>query len=175
VGAPGLARSGLLGLAIRGLARVNSLLVAVSMLALLAAAVVLTTGVFLRYFFKVPTDWQDETSVFLMVGCTFLTGAWVQEQRGHVGIEALASVLGPRVDRARRLIADVISLLFCVFFSWKSWTLLHEAIADSQTTSSTWAPPLWIPYSLMAVGMTLVSLQLLMQVITRLAPEGAAS
>ena len=34
---------------------------------------------------------------------------------------------------------------------------------DGQTTSSSWAPPLAIPYGLMALGMSLLSLQLLLQ------------
>ena len=94
-------------------------------------------------------------------GC--LTAAFVQERRGHVGIEALAEILPAGVNRVRRLFVDVASLAFVAFFSWKSWTLLHEAWVDGQVTSSTWGPPLWIPYSLMASGMTLLALQIALQ------------
>ena len=55
--------------------------------------------------------------------------------------------------------------MFCAFFAWKSCTLLHEAWAEGQTTSSSWAPPLWIPYLLMSLGMLLLTLQLAVQVV----------
>ena len=108
---------------------------------------------------------------FLLVGATFLCGAWVQAQRGHIGIEAIASVLPRRVNRVRQIIVDIASLAFCAFFAWKSWTLFHEAWRDHQTTSSTWAPPLTIPYGLMSLGMTLLVLQLAVQCIGYLAPR----
>ncbi len=145
------------------LLQVNRLMVGLGMLALLAAAFVLTYSVVSRYVMKASTDWQDETAVFCLVGATFLCGAYVQSLRGHVGIEALTTMLPPAVDRVRRVLVDVVSVAFCTFFAWKSWTLWHEAWVDKQTTSSSWAPPLWIPYGLMAVGMTLLTLQIAVQ------------
>jgi TRAP-type C4-dicarboxylate transport system permease small subunit len=67
------------------------------------------------------------------------------------------------VNRARLFLVDIISALFCAFFSWKSWTLFHEAWVDKMTTSSTFSPPLTIPYGLMATGMTLLVIQLILQ------------
>jgi TRAP-type C4-dicarboxylate transport system permease small subunit len=143
---------------------INRVVVAVSSVALVVAAGVLTYSVLSRYFFHFSTDWQDELSVFLIVGAVFMSSASVQARRGHVAIEALSSVLPAGVNRVRQRLVDVASLVFCGYFAWKSWTLLEEAWVDNYHSSSTWGPPLWIPYSLMAVGMTLLSLQLLLQV-----------
>jgi TRAP-type C4-dicarboxylate transport system permease small subunit len=150
----------------RLLGGVNRMVIVAGMLALLAAAAILTYSVVTRYFLKSATDWQDEASVFLLVGATFLCGAYVQSYRGHIGIEALSSILPPPVNRVRMMLVDILTLAFCVFFAWKSWTLFHEAWVDNQTSSSSWAPPLSIPYGLMAAGMTLLSLQLLLQSLT---------
>ncbi|HEX4510620.1 MAG TPA: TRAP transporter small permease [Burkholderiaceae bacterium] len=133
------------------------------MLGLLAAALVLTSSVVSRYFLHASTDWQDEAAQFCLVGAVFLCAAGVQALRGHVAIEAVSSLLSARVDRLRLACVDLLCLAFCTFFAWKSWTLLHEAWVEGQTTSSSWAPPLWIPYGLMSVGMSLLALQLVVQ------------
>jgi len=104
-------------------------------------------------------------SVFLLVGATFMCAGYVQSQRGHIGIEAVASLLPPLVNKLRLIFCDLVSFLFCSFFSWKSMLLLHEAWVDGQTTSSSWAPPLSIPYGFMTTGMTLLSLQILLQLV----------
>jgi TRAP-type C4-dicarboxylate transport system permease small subunit len=171
VAPPAPAVGGALGHLVRLQAQLNNGVLVLAMFALLAACGILTASVFLRYFLKVPTDWQDEMSVFLLVGAIFMCGAYVQSQRGHIGIEALAGFFSPAVNRLRILFCDAASLAFCTFFSWKSWTMLHEAVVEGQTTSSSWAPPLWIPYGLMATGMTLLSLQILLQIITSLATK----
>ncbi len=147
---------------------INWCVVIVAMLALVGAALVLSYSVVVRYLFKSPTDWQDEVAVFLLVGVTFGCGAMVQAHRGHVGIGVLESVLSVRLNSLRLLFVDTVSGLFCAFFAWKSWTLCAEAWREGQTTSSTWGPPLWIPYSLMAAGMSLLVVQLFCQILLRL-------
>ena len=155
----------------RAIAAIDAVMVFIGMIALLIASFVLSYSVFSRYLFKAGTDWQDEVAVFSIVGAVFLSGAWVQAQRGHVGIDAIASILPPGVNRVRRVVVDILTLLFCAFFAWKSWTLFHEAWVDKMTTSSTFSPPLTIPYGLMAIGMTLLVLQLALQTVSHFVGE----
>ncbi|MEO6841706.1 MAG: TRAP transporter small permease [Bradyrhizobium sp.] len=149
----------------RGVAFLNNIIVVLSALALIAASAILSYSVLGRALFHSPNYWQDEAAVFLLVGATFMSSAYVQSQRGHIGIEAFVGLLSPLANRIRLWLVDAASLLFCAFFAWKSWTLTHEAWAEGQVSNSMWSPPLSIPYGLMAVGMTLLCVQILLQVI----------
>jgi TRAP-type C4-dicarboxylate transport system permease small subunit len=153
------------GAADRILAGINTIVVNLSSAALVVASFVLTYSVVVRYFLKISTDWQDEMSVFLIVGAVFMSAAAIQAGRGHVAIEAITAVLPPRVNMIRQIGVDAASFVFCAYFAWKSWLLLLESWVEGFHSGSTWGPPLWIPYSLMAVGMLLLSLQILLQVV----------
>jgi TRAP-type C4-dicarboxylate transport system permease small subunit len=148
----------------RALAFLNNIIVIFASLALIAACIILSYSVLGRAMFHSANYWQDEAAVFLLVGATFMTAAYVQGQRGHIGIEAFVGLLSPMVNRIRLWLVDVASFLFCAFFAWKSWTLAHEAWVDGQVSNSMWSPPLAIPYVLMATGMTLLCVQILLQI-----------
>lgn len=143
----------------------NNLVVIVSSVAMVIAGFVLTYSVTSRHFLHWSTDWQDELSVFLIIGAVFMSSAAIQARRGHVAIEAVVAILPPGVNRVRQVVVDAASLVFCTFFAWKSWLLLQEAVVENFHSESTWGPPLWIPYSLMTVGMALLSIQLLLQTV----------
>lgn len=147
--------------------RINAVLAVFSGIAIGIAGCVLTWEATARYLFKIPSDWQDEMAIFLLVGATFLAAAWVQEARGHVGIQALAALLSPRADAVRRFVSDIATFAFCAFFAWKCWTLLIEAVQDGQTSNSAFGAPLWIPYGSMALGSTVLALQVLAQLLGR--------
>ncbi|MDB5563799.1 MAG: transporter permease DctQ [Tardiphaga sp.] len=149
----------------RALALCNNIIVVLSAIALIAACMILSYSVATRSIFHSATYWQDEAAVFLLVGATFMTAAYVQSQRGHIGIEAFVGLLSPMVNSIRLWLVDVASFVFCAFFAWKSWTLTHEAWIDGQVSNSMWSPPLAIPYALMAAGMTLLCVQILLQIL----------
>ena len=156
----------------RTLGLCNNVIVVLAAIALIAACVILSYSVLGRALFHSPNYWQDEAAVFLLVGATFMTSAYVQGQRGHIGIEAFVGLMSPLANRIRLWLVDVASLAFCAFFAWKSWTLAHEAYVDGQVSNSMWSPPLAVPYVLMALGMTLLCVQILLQIIIPL--SGAA-
>jgi TRAP-type C4-dicarboxylate transport system permease small subunit len=145
---------------------VNAAAAVLASLALAAAGVVLTWEVVGRYFLAIPSDWQDELSAFLLIGATFASAAWTQARRGHVGIDALAHILPASVNRVRCVLVDACTAAFCGFFAWKCWQLLGEAISEDQISGSSWGPPLWIPYSSMAGGMTLLTAQVIVQMLS---------
>jgi TRAP-type C4-dicarboxylate transport system permease small subunit len=149
----------------RALALLNRTIVVFASFALVAACLILSYSVAGRALFGAANYWQDEAAVFLLVGATFLTAAYVQENRGHVSIEAFVGLMSPLANRIRLWLIDVASFLFCAFFTWKSWTLTHEAWEDGQVSNSMWSPPLAIPYGLMAAGMTLLCVQMLLQIV----------
>lgn len=157
--------TGPLGIIQRVMNALNTLLAVFSAISIGLAGLVLTWEVFGRHIWGFPSDWQDEFAVFLLIGATFASAAWTQARRGHVGIEALAAILPPRINRVRRLLADLFTLIFTGFFTWKTWQLLNEAIEEGTTSSSSWAPPLWIPYAAMTIGMALLTMQLALQVL----------
>ena len=162
------AGNGLVAAFERALAFCNNVIVVLAAIALIAACVILSDSVLGRALFHSANYWQDEAAVFLLVGATFMTAAYVQGQRGHIGIEAFVGLLSPMLNRARLWLVDVASFTFCTFFAWKSWTLTLEAWADGQVSNSMWSPPLTIPYGLMASGMTLLCLQILLQIVVPL-------
>lgn len=161
-------RQSILAAAERLLDGINRLILLLGSLALIAASVILSYSVVVRFFFHTPTYWQDEAAVFLLVGATFMTTAYVQGRRGHVAIEALTAFLSPRVNAARLVLVDVTSFAFCAFFTWKSFVLLEEAWVDGHVSSSTWAPPMFIPYGVMTAGMALLTGQIFLQILIAL-------
>ena len=144
--------------------RINDVLFKLSAIALVVAGLVLSIGVVTSHITGRTLLWQDEITIYLIAGAIFLSAALVQAKRGHIGIEVFAGILSPRANALRHQVCDALVLGFLIFFACKSGMLLHESWVEGQTSASAWGPPLWIPYTLLTIGMVMLAAQVAVQV-----------
>ncbi len=120
--------------------------------------------VFVRYVLGGSTVWQTPLVTYLLIAATFLGSPYVLLVRGHVNVDLLPIYVRPRARMALAVIANLMSLAFCLVLLWYGIGFWHEAWAGAWMSSSIWRIPLWIPYLSMPVGFGLMVLQYLVDI-----------
>ncbi|MGH7047668.1 MAG: TRAP transporter small permease [Stellaceae bacterium] len=141
-------------------------------LMIVASCIVITNEVVWRYYLHRPHTWNLELNIFLLIGATFLAANYTQMKRAHVGTEVLQTLMSARWNRLRILAGDILSALLCAFAAVMVLRYVWQAWSEGWTTNSTWAPPEWIPYTLIGVGLVLISLEYLVQIVEEIARLG---
>lgn len=148
--------------AVRGLSRLCGILAA---LLLIAAVLVVCHLVFVRYVLNESAIWQHEFVTFSLIGSTFLGSPYLLLVRGHVNVDLLPLYLGARARMILLVAASLLSLAFCAVIAWTGFVWWHEAWTNGWHAETVWAPPLWIPYLAMPIGMGLLALQYVVEML----------
>ena len=134
---------------------------AIAAFLLAIACVVVCYMVFIRYVLGQSTIWQYEFVIFAVVSATLIGSPYVLLTRGHVNVDLVPHFLNSNARKYLAIFSSFLSLLGCVVLAWASWFYFYEAWINDWRTPSIWAPPLWIPTLPLAIGFSLLSLQLL--------------
>lgn len=126
---------------------------------LLAAVLVVCHLVFVRYALGASAIWQHEFVTFSLIGATFFGSPYLLLRRGHVNVDLLPLYLGARGRFLLALVASGLSLAFCLVIAWTGYQWWREAWDAGWHAETVWAPPLWIPYLAMPMGIGLLALQ----------------
>ncbi len=128
---------------------------------LLAAAVlVVCQMVFMRYVLGASTVWQTEFVTYAVVATTFLGSPYVLALKGHVMVDLVPHYLHRRGRFLLAVLANLLTLLFCLALLWQAALYWQETWVEGWTTDTVWALPLWIPVLPLPIGAFLLVLQL---------------
>lgn len=142
----------------------NRVMYWVSAAAIVLSSFILTYEVVMRYLLKIPTVWEIESSIYLGVLATFMGAAYGLKDGAHINIDLFVRALSPGAQRLLERITSSLAFLFCAYVAFKGWELFWEAFSKGWRSESMWGPPLAVPYLFLPLGMSLLSLQLLIQI-----------
>lgn len=114
----------------------------VTMFLFAAIVVAIFYEVVARYFFRNPTLWANELSLFLGGMGYLFAGLFTMQQRGHIRITALYDVVGPRAQRVFDFIALVCVLVFSVGVAVGGFTSAWRALSTWERYGTAWNPPI---------------------------------
>jgi len=143
----------------------NRVLYWVSAVAILVSSLILTYEVLMRYVFKIPTIWEIESAVYLGVMATFLGSAYGLKDGAHINIDVVVRALAPVTRRRLEVVTSLMALVFTAYVAYKGWALFWEAFSKGWRSESLWGPPLAIPYLFLPLGMSMLSLQFVIQIL----------
>ena len=132
-------------------------MVAATLIAL--GVLVVCEMVFVRYVLNQNTIWQTDFVTWSLVAATFIGSPYLLLTRGHVNVDVLPLYLGYRARWWLALASIVMSLAFCITMAVLTARFWLEAWEQRWVSDTMWRARLWIPYSAMPIGMTLLSLQ----------------
>ena len=135
----------------------------------------ITYDVITRGLFNWASPWAFDLSEYSLVWMTFLAAPWILLRDGHVRIEILIDVLGPRWQRLIGVVVSLIGLIACVILAWRTGIAAIEYALNDVRVGRIWNIPRIYPYVVVPLGSAFLGLAFinrLMLYICNPAPEG---
>ncbi len=134
-------------------------------LALLLACMAMTA----RYLLAdVTLDWAFDVTIFLTIWATFLAGARIAGEGGHVRVDTLLAIMPARLRLIFVVAASLAGIALGLFLFWSGILVVEQAYRWDERTASTLRLPLWIYYASLPVGTLLLAFHLLVRTIKTL-------
>ena len=146
----------------------------IAALSILAATLIIVEQVVVRYIFKIPTIWQVETAVYLLIAATFIGAPYGLKEKAHINIDMLIIHISAGARRKLELVTSTIAMLFCFFLAYRGAVMWWEAFEGGWRSPSLLSVPLVYPYALIPVGMFITGLQYVVKQTEMLFPNKRA-
>jgi len=136
-----------------------------SELVLLIMVIIIFYDVTMRYIFNNPTIWATELSQYSLAFITFIGLAELQKRRANINMDYFYAKFSPRVSLCVDVLNSLFVLIFSVIVTVEAYLLVTAAYRFNYESNSLLEVPLVIPYSLVLIGMFLLSLQSIIDIV----------
>jgi TRAP-type C4-dicarboxylate transport system permease small subunit len=141
--------------------RINEMGAVMSGIALLLMMIMGALDVFLGKVFNTPIPGTFEATEAFMVVSAFLAIAYNQQVRGHIKVELFTSRLSPGLQLKFEAFNYFLSTVFFFLLTWQGWRFGIESLMVREYESGLIAFPVYPGKLLLALGLTLMTLQCL--------------
>jgi TRAP-type mannitol/chloroaromatic compound transport system permease small subunit len=110
-----------------------------------------------RTLFGAPTQWGNETTIYLSAMAYLLAGGYALLHRRHVRIDVLYEALKPRNRVRLDAFTFVFFLAYVLTLIWAGGADAWNSFQIGETTSTPWNPPIWpVKLAIPAAGVLLL-------------------
>lgn len=120
-----------------------------------------------RFVLQAPTHWTHEVSTFAISWVGLLAAPYVLRMSGHLEVDLFVSRLPRRARSALGVATDLLGAAFCTYAAWTGFFFVSLAHLMEATSASELDTPLWIPYLVIPVAFTMLTLELVARALTR--------
>jgi C4-dicarboxylate transporter, DctQ subunit len=107
--------------------------------------------VVMRYVFDSPTTWINETASILVVWAILLGLSVGLRDNHHISVDIFYVLFPPQIRKAIDMFANVVCILFCIFFVYNGCVLVLHTLESGQVTMDT-RIPMWIYYTVVPIS-----------------------
>lgn len=107
--------------------------------------------VVMRYVFDSPTTWINETASILVAWGILLGLSVGLRDHHHISVDIFYVLMPPLLRKGIDLFANLVCILFCIFFVYNGGVLVLHTLKSGQVTMDT-RIPMWIYYTVIPIS-----------------------
>lgn len=131
--------------------------------------VIVCVDVAARSAFRYSLPGASEVAILMLIALVFLGFAGAEAKGENFTVTILLQALGPRLRRVLEALAGAVSLLTVGLLTGWSWSRAIASTVSREASYGTIAFPVWPSKLLVALGLTMLALQVIAGLIDRAA------
>jgi TRAP-type C4-dicarboxylate transport system permease small subunit len=138
----------------------------ISVVAIFFLVIDVSFNVFTRYFLNEPMEWAEEIGSYIFTLLVFFGFAEMARKDLHIKVEFIAQSLFSRKGVTFiRIFSFIIGIIWCALVAKESWNTVWNAYRYDMVSLTQLKFPLFISYSFLALGLSILFVQLLVLLI----------